>query len=34
VGWAILALLAVHIGAALMHWLILRDTVMKRMSMF
>ena len=33
VGLVILALVAVHVGAALMHWLILRDTVMKRMSL-
>ena len=33
-GWALLALLALHIGAALMHWLVKRDGVMRRMSLF
>jgi len=33
-GWAILGLIAVHVGAALMHWLVLRDGVMRRMSLF
>lgn len=32
-GWALLALLSLHIGAALMHWLIKRDGVMSRMSL-
>ncbi len=34
VGLLLLVLITVHIGAALMHWLMLRDTVMKRMSLF
>ncbi len=33
-GWALLALLALHIAGALMHWLIKRDGVMRRMSLF
>jgi cytochrome b561 len=33
VGWLILGLALVHIGAALMHWLIRRDGVMGRMSL-
>lgn len=33
-GWTLLALLALHIGAALMHWLIKRDGVMRRMTLF
>ncbi len=31
-GWLILVLVVLHLGGALMHWLIKRDTVMKRMS--
>jgi len=34
VGALILTLIAVHVGAALMHAFIKRDTVMKRMSLF
>ena len=34
VGLLLIALITVHVGAALMHWLVLRDTVMKRMSLF
>ncbi len=34
VGWTIIALIAIHISAALMHGFIKRDTVMKRMSLF
>jgi cytochrome b561 len=34
VGLLILALIAVHVSAALMHWLVLRDNVMRRMSLF
>jgi len=34
VGWLILALIAVHVGAALMHAYVKRDTVMQRMSLF
>jgi len=30
----LLALLALHIGAALRHWLLKRDGVMARMSLF
>ncbi|MGJ7462487.1 cytochrome b [Halomonas sp. MA07-2] len=33
-GWAILGLVALHIAGALFHWLIRRDNVMKRMSLF
>jgi cytochrome b561 len=33
-GWVIIGLLAVHVGAALMHWLVKRDGVMGRMSLF
>ena len=32
-GWVLLALLALHIAGALMHWLIKRDGVMRRMSL-
>ncbi|MHA1529536.1 MAG: cytochrome b [Alphaproteobacteria bacterium] len=34
VGALILALIVIHVGAALMHAFIKRDTVMKRMSLF
>ena len=34
VGLLLLVLIVVHISAALMHWRILRDTVMKRISLF
>ena len=34
VGWTIVALIAIHVGAALMHRFIKRDTVMMRMSLF
>ncbi|MFO8045063.1 MAG: cytochrome b/b6 domain-containing protein [Halomonas sp.] len=33
-GWAILGLVALHIAGALFHWLIRRDNVMTRMSLF
>ncbi|WFE72873.1 cytochrome b/b6 domain-containing protein [Halomonas sp. M1] len=33
-GWAIVALLALHVTGALYHWQIKRDNVMKRMSLF
>lgn len=33
-GWLILALAAVHISAAVYHWRIRRDGVMRRMSLF
>ena len=33
-GWVIIGLLAVHVGAAMMHWLVKRDGVMRRMSLF
>lgn len=33
-GWAIVALLALHVAGALYHWRIKRDSVMKRMSLF
>jgi cytochrome b561 len=34
VGWTIIALISIHIGAALMHRYVKRDTVMHRMSLF
>ncbi len=34
VGLLLLVLITIHVSAALMHWLMLRDTVMKRMSLF
>ncbi|MDH3667761.1 MAG: cytochrome b [Paracoccaceae bacterium] len=34
VGWLIIALLVLHLGGAMRHWLINRDTVMTRMSLF
>jgi len=34
VGWAIIGLIVVHASAALMHRLVLRDGVMRRMSLF
>jgi cytochrome b561 len=34
VGLLLLVLITIHVGAALMHRLMLRDTVMKRMSLF
>jgi len=34
VGWALVVLIGVHVGAALMHRLVLRDGVMRRMSLF
>jgi len=33
-GWLIIGLIAVHVGAALMHWRVRRDGVMERMSLF
>ena len=33
-GWAILALIVLHVTGAFYHWLIKRDNVMKRMSLF
>ncbi|WP_416139962.1 cytochrome b [Halomonas sp. HK25] len=33
-GWAILGLVTLHIAGALFHWLIRRDKVMERMSLF
>ncbi len=33
-GWVLLALITLHIVGALFHWLIKRDNVMKRMSLF
>ncbi|CAM3396720.1 cytochrome b [Halomonas lysinitropha] len=33
-GWTILGLVLLHIAGALFHWLIKRDGVMKRMSLF
>ena len=33
-GWLIIGLIAVHVGAAMMHWLVKRDGVMARMSLF
>lgn len=34
IGWILAALVALHIAAALKHWLINRDGVMRRMSLF
>ena len=34
VAWLIIGLIAVHVGAALMHWRVRRDGVMERMSLF
>ncbi|HUS54945.1 MAG TPA: cytochrome b, partial [Thermohalobaculum sp.] len=34
VGWLILTLITIHVGAALMHRYVKRDTVMSRMSLF
>lgn len=33
VGWVILGLIVLHIGAAMWHWLVKRDGVMARMSL-
>lgn len=33
-GWILIGLILIHIAAALMHWLIQRDGVMERMSLF
>ena len=33
VGWILAGLIAMHVGAALHHWLIKRDTVMRRMTL-
>lgn len=33
VAWILLALIAVHVGAALHHWRVLKDEVMQRMSL-
>ncbi len=33
-GWLILIFVSIHIGAALKHWLVKRDGVMSRMSLF
>ena len=34
VGWTLAVLVALHIGAALKHWLIDKDGVIQRMSPF
>jgi cytochrome b561 len=34
VGWVILAMIAIHVGAALIHAYVKRDSVMQRMSLF
>lgn len=34
VGWVILGLILIHVGAAIYHWRIKRDGVMRRMSLF
>ena len=34
VGWVILGLVILHIGGAMRHWLVKRDGVMARMSLF
>jgi cytochrome b561 len=33
VGWVLLGLILLHVGAAMRHWLIKRDGVMARMSL-
>lgn len=33
IGWALIVLIALHVGGALMHWLVLRDRVITRMSL-
>lgn len=33
-GWTLIGLILIHVAAALMHWLIQRDGVMERMSLF
>lgn len=33
-GWTIIGLIGIHVSAALMHWLVLRDGVIRRMSLF
>ncbi|WP_447957331.1 cytochrome b [Vreelandella sp. EE7] len=33
-GWAILVLVVLHVGGAMIHWRIKRDNVTKRMSLF
>jgi cytochrome b561 len=33
-GWVLIGLILIHVAAALMHWLIQRDGVMERMSLF
>jgi len=34
IGWALVVLILVHVTAALTHWLVWRDGVMQRMSLF
>ena len=34
VGWVILICIALHIGGAMKHWLVNKDGVMTRMSLF
>jgi cytochrome b561 len=34
VGLVILTLIAIHVGGAMTHWLVLRDNVIRRMSLF
>ena len=34
IGWAILGLIVLHVAGALRHWLVKRDRVMARMSLF
>lgn len=34
VGWALLGLIVLHVAGALRHWLVKRDGVMARMSLF
>jgi cytochrome b561 len=34
VGWVLVGLLVLHIGGAMQHWLMKRDGVMQRMSLF
>lgn len=32
-GWLLIGLVTLHIGGAMMHWLVIRDGVMRRMSL-
>ncbi len=34
VGWTLIGLILIHVGAALTHWLVWKDGVMERMGLF